>query len=32
MYDSVLNDYLEAGGQEIIDQKIALYKELEAAK
>lgn len=31
-YDKILNDYLQAGGQEVIDQKIDLYKELEAAK
>lgn len=31
-YDAVLNEYLEQGGQEIIDEKIALYNELEAAK
>lgn len=32
IYDAVLNEYLEQGGQEIIDEKIALYNELEAAK
>ena len=31
-YDAVLDAYLEQGGQEIIDEKIALYNELEAAK
>ena len=31
-YDAVLNNYLEQGGQEVIDEKIALYNELEAAK
>lgn len=31
-YDAVLDNYLEQGGQEIIDEKIALYNELEAAK
>lgn len=32
MYDAEINKWLEQGGQEIIDQKLALYKELEAAK
>lgn len=32
MYDQVLNDYLSAGGQAIIDDKVKLYNELEAAK
>ncbi len=31
-YDKVLNDWLEAGGQEVLDQKIELYKKLEAEK
>nr|WP_300850717.1 extracellular solute-binding protein [uncultured Acetatifactor sp.] len=31
-YDKVLQDWLDAGGQEVLDQKIELYKELEAAK
>lgn len=32
MYEKVLNDYLSAGGQAVIDAKVALYQELEAAK
>ena len=32
MYDKVLSDYLAAGGQAVIDAKVALYQELEAAK
>jgi putative aldouronate transport system substrate-binding protein len=32
LWDSVVNEYLSAGGQEIIDAKTALYAELEAAK
>ena len=31
-YDQILNDYLEAGGQAIQDDKVKLYNELEAAK
>lgn len=31
-YDAVLDNYLKQGGQEIIDEKTALYNELEAAK
>ena len=31
-YEKILNDYLQAGGQEVIDQKIELYKKLEAEK
>ena len=31
-YDAILNEYLKQGGQEIIDEKIALYNELEAEK
>ena len=32
MYDAALQEYLDAGGQEVIDAQIALYNELEAAK
>lgn len=32
MYDSVLSEYLGAGGQAVIDAQIKLYQELEAAK
>lgn len=32
MYDQVLNDYLTAGGQAVIDAQVQLYQELEAAK
>ena len=31
-YDKVLQDYLDAGGQEVIDQRIELYNKLEAEK
>lgn len=31
-YDAILNEYLKQGGQEIIDEKIMLYNELEAEK
>lgn len=31
-YDAVLNGYLTAGGQAVIDAQIELYRELEAAK
>ena len=32
MYDNLLNDYLAAGGQEVIDSRIELYHQLEDAK
>lgn len=32
MYDTVLNDYLAAGGQAVIDDQIKLYREMETAK
>ena len=32
MYDTLLNDYLAAGGQEVIDSRIELYHQLEDAK
>ena len=31
-YDAILDEYLKQGGQEIIDEKIALYNELEVEK
>jgi hypothetical protein len=32
LYDKTINDYLSQGGQEIIDDKIELYQQLEAKK
>lgn len=32
LYDSILDEYLSQGGQEIIDQKIELYHQLEESK
>lgn len=32
MYDSVIDEYMKNGGQEILDEKIELYRKLEAAE
>ncbi|MGI5854500.1 MAG: extracellular solute-binding protein, partial [Bacillota bacterium] len=32
MYDKVVNEYLEAGGQEVLDAQVELYHKLEASK
>ena len=32
MYDDIVNEYLKAGGQEILDDRIELYHKLESDK
>ncbi len=32
MYDTAVQDYMNAGGKEVIDSKVELYRQLEAAK